>query len=338
MGILDGQIALITGAGRGIGREEALFFAAEGAKVVVNDPGVTPDGSGGDTSIAAAVVAEIKSAGGSAVANTDSVSDWQGAKRMVDIAVDAFGDLHIVVNNAAISRPRALVNMTEEEFDDVIAVKLKGTFAVNHWAASYWRERYLAGDRVKRAIINTSSSAGLNSPYPLNTNYAAANAGVGAMTILHSLELGRYGARVNCISPGARTRLSLDLPAGVQSLTGRDTPAPEAYDPWHPIHQAVVAAYLASSDCPLTGQVLTVRGSTVTVTNNWSLGEYVSKDNAGWTVDELACTLNKLHFEDPFDMLIYLSRVYGATSREQLQQLINTILDNDEQPEPKKTS
>ena len=335
MGILDGQIALITGSGRGIGREEALFFASEGAKVVVNDPGVTSDGSGGDASVAATVVDEIKSSGGFAVANTDSVSDWKGAKRMVDTAIETFGDLNIVINNAAISRPRALVNMAEEEFDDVIAVKLKGTFAVNHWAARYWRGRYLAGDRVNRAI-NTSSSAGLNSPYPLNTNYAAANAGVGAMTILHSLELGRYGVRVNCISPGARTRLSLDLPAGVQSLTGRETPAPETYDQWHPIHQAVVAAYLASSDCPLTGQVLTVRGSNVTLTNNWSLGKHVSKENAGWTVEELAHAMSKLDFEDPFDKLFYLTRVYGATNREQLQQLINMILDNDEQPELKK--
>ncbi len=338
MGTLDGRIALITGSGRGIGREEALFFAAEGAKVVVNDPGVAPDGSGTDTSVAAAVVAEINVAGGTAVASTDSVSDWQGARRMVDTAVDAFGGLHIVVNNAAISRPRALVNMTEEEFDDVVAVKLKGTFAVSRWAARYWRERYEAGDRADRAIVNTSSSAGLNSPYPLNTNYAAANAGVGAMTMLHSLELGRYGVRVNCISPGARTRLSLDLPAGVQSLTRQDTPAPGAFDPWHPVHQAVVAAYLSSADCPLSGQVLTVRGSTVTATHNWSLGEQVSKENAGWTVGELARALGKLPFEDPFDKLIYLSRVYGATSREQIQQLLNTILDNDERPEPGKAS
>lgn len=333
MGILDGRVALITGAGRGIGREEALFFAAEGAKVVINDPGVAPDGKGGDTSVAAAVVAEIIAAGGTAVANADSVSHWQGAKRMVDTAIDAFGDLHIVVNNAAISRPRALVNMTEEEFDAVVAVKMKGTFAVSHWAARYWRARHEAGERVDRAIVNTSSSTGLNSPYPLNTNYAAANAGVGAMTILHSLELGRYGVRVNGISPGARTRLSLDLPAGIQSLTGREAPGPDAFDPWHPIHQAVVVAYLASADCPLTGQVLTVRGSTVTITHNWSLGEHVSKEDARWTVDELACALGKLPFEAPIDKLVYLSRVYGAGSREQLQQLINAFLDNDERAE-----
>lgn len=333
MGILDGRVALITGAGRGIGRAEALYFAAEGAQVVVNDIGVSSDGSGGDTSIAASVAAEIHAAGGSAVANTDSVTDWQGAKRMVDTAIDAFGDLHVVVNNAAISRPRALVNMTEDEFDAVVAVKLKGTFAVSHWAARYWRERYEAGDRADRAIVNTSSSTGLNSPYPLNTNYAAANAGVGAMTILHSLELGRYGVRVNGISPGARTRLSLDLPAGVDSLTARDRPAPGAYDPWDPIHQAVVVAHLASADCPLTGQMLTVRGSTVAITRNWSVGEHVSKENAGWTVDELGRALGRLAFESPYDTLVYLARVYGVTSREHVQQLINTFLDNDEQSE-----
>lgn len=221
MGSLDGRVALVTGAGRGIGREEALFFAAEGAEVVVNDPGVSPDGSGGD----AVVVDEIHARGGTAVASTDSVSDWQGARRIVDTAAETFGDLHIVVNNAAVSRPRALVNMTEEEFDDVVAVKLKGTYAVSRWAARYWRQRYEAGVRADRAIVNTSSTSGLDSPYPLNTNYAAANAGVGAMTIVHSLELGRYGVRVNCLSPGARTRLSLDLPAGLQSLT-QETPEP----------------------------------------------------------------------------------------------------------------
>ncbi|HHX44986.1 MAG TPA: SDR family NAD(P)-dependent oxidoreductase [Chloroflexi bacterium] len=333
MGILDGRVALITGAGRGIGRAEALYFAAEGAQVVVNDIGVSSDGSGGDTSIAASVAAEIHAAGGSAVANTDSVTDWQGAKRMVDTAIDAFGDLHVVVNNAAISRPRALVNMSEAEFDAVVAVKLKGTFAVSHWAARYWRERYEAGDRADRAIINTSSSAGLNSPYPLNTNYAAANAGVGAMTILHSLELARYGVRVNGISPGARTRLSLDLPAGVDSLTARDRSAPGSYDPWDPIHQAVVVAHLASAACTLTGQMLTVRGSTVAITRNWSVGEHVSKENAGWTVEELGRALGRLTFESPFDTLVYLARVYGVSDREQVQQLINRFLDNDEQSE-----
>ncbi|NBE92350.1 SDR family NAD(P)-dependent oxidoreductase [Nonomuraea sp. KC401] len=337
MGSLDGRVALITGAGRGIGREEALFFAAEGAKVVVNDPGVAIDGRGGDASVADAVVDEIVAAGGTAVANIDSAADWRGAERIVETALDAFGDLHIVVNNAAISRPRALVNMTEDEFDDVIAVKLKGTFAVSRWAARYWREQYESGPRADRVIVNTSSTSGLDSPYPLNTNYAAANAGVGAMTIVHSLELGRYNVRVNCLSPGARTRTSRDLPAGLKSLTG-DTPDHATYDPWHPVHQAVVAAYLAGAGCPLTGQILTVRGSAVTANRNWSLGEQVSKENAGWTVEELAHALEGLTFEDRFDKLAYIRQAYGATDREQLQLLLNTILDNDEGSAPTRSA
>lgn len=153
------------------------------------------------------------------------------------------------------------------------------------------------------------------------------------MTIVHSLELGRYGVRVNCISPGARTRQSLHLPGGLKSLT-QDTPAPGAYDPWDPIHQAVVAAYLATANCPLSGQVLTVRGSTVTVNHNWSLGDHVSKDNAGWTVPELARALEKLPIEDHFDKLAYVRRAYNITSREQLQHLLNAILDTDEHPKP----
>ncbi|MFC0114945.1 SDR family NAD(P)-dependent oxidoreductase [Kibdelosporangium aridum] len=243
MGALAGRVVLITGAGRGIGRAEALFFAAEGAKVVVNDPGVEPDGTGGDAAVAAAVAEEIVARGGEAVANTDSVSDWNGAQRMVQAAIDTFGDLHVVVNNATIKADRAMTTMTESQFDDVVAVKLKGTFAVSRWAARYWQAQYAAGIRVDRAIVNTSSGSGLVNPLPGQANYAAANAGVAAMTISNALELARHGVRVNCISPSmARTRLTLEVP-GVNA-------DPQAIAP--------VAAYLATEDCPLTGQVLGV--------------------------------------------------------------------------------
>src|SRR5690606_1888913 len=161
MGSLDGQVALITGAGRGIGRQEALFFASEGAKVVVNDPGVTPEGTGGDPGVAESVAREIRAAGGDAVANADDVTDWDGARRMVETAVEAFGDLHVVVNNAAIQRRRALVNMTEDEFDAVLAVHLKGTFAVTRWAARHWRDQ---GNSSDRAVVNTVSASGLLMP------------------------------------------------------------------------------------------------------------------------------------------------------------------------------
>ena len=221
MGSLDGRVALITGAGRGIGREEALFFAAEGARVVVNDPGVAPDGTGGDAGVAEAVVAEIRAAGGEAVANTDDVADWEGARRMVAAAVTAFGDLHAVVNNAGNQRRRALVMMTEEEFDAVVGVHLKGTFAVSRWAARYWRDR---GDRADRAIVNTVSHSGLSNPGPTQSNYAAAKAGVAAMTTVHAIELARLGVRVNCVSPSmARTRLTAELP-------GMAGAAPGAFD------------------------------------------------------------------------------------------------------------
>lgn len=243
MGALAGRVVLITGAGRGIGRAEALFFAAEGAKIVVNDPGVEPDGTGGDAAIAAAVAEEIVARGGEAVANTDSVSDWDGAQRMVQAAIDTFGDLHVVVNNATIKADRAMTTMTESQFDDVVAVKLKGTFAVSRWAARYWQAQHAAGIRVDRAIVNTSSGSGLVNPLPGQANYAAANAGVAAMTISNALELARHGVRVNCISPSmARTRLTLEVP-GVNA-------DPQAIAP--------VAAYLATEDCPLTGQVLAV--------------------------------------------------------------------------------
>ncbi|GII94311.1 SDR family NAD(P)-dependent oxidoreductase [Sinosporangium siamense] len=324
MGSLDGRVILITGAGRGIGREEALLFAAEGAKIVVNDPGVDIDGSGGDGGVAATVVEEIRDHGGEAVANTDSVADWRGAERMVGAALEAFGDLHVVVNNATIERNRGIADLSEEDFDDVVAVKLKGTFAVTHWAARYWREQYHAGVRADRAVVNTSSGSGLLNPLPLQTNYASGNAGVAAMTVVAALELGRYGVRVNCISPSmARTRLTLEVP-------GMDR-KPEAgeFDPLHPATSAPIAAYLATEACALTGQVLSVRGGTVAVNHGWSRGAHVQREG-GWTVAELADEVGKLPMVDPFDHLAeVLGKALGVGGRDQLQAMINNLLDQD---------
>lgn len=319
MGTLKGRIALVTGAGRGIGRAEARLLAAEGASVIVNDLGVAPDGSGGDTSVAREVADEINATGANAIANTDSVSDFSGAERMVNAAIEAFGDLHIVVNNAAVSRPRSLVNMTEEQFDDVMAVKAKGTFAVSHWAAQHWRARYDAGDRVDRSIINTSSASGLDSLYPLNTNYAAANAAVAAMTVIHSLELHRYNVRVNCLSPGSRTRLSANLPGGLQSQT-RQT---EDFDRWDPAHQAVVVAHLARPDCRLSGQVLTVRGSSVIQTNGWTLGAKIDNGDDHWSIDGLAAAMKQLPADDPFSRIEHLLTAYGIGGIEQMNALMD---------------
>lgn len=322
MGSLDGRVVLITGAGRGIGREEALLFAAEGAKVVVNDPGVSIDGTGGDTGVAAAVVEEITARGGQAVASTDSVADWDGARRMVETALRSFGDLHVVVNNATIERNMGLTDLSEEDFDDVLAVKLKGTFAVTRWAARHWRDRFLAGERADRAVVNTSSGSGLLNPLPAQASYAAGNAGAAALTVVAALELGRYGVRVNCISPSmARTRLTLGVPGMSQE------PPAAPFDPLNPAVNAPVAAYLASAACPLTGQVLSVRGGTVAVNHGWSLGGHIHKDGL-WSVEELAERVRELPTDDPFDKLAQaLSGALGTTGRAELQTMINALLD-----------
>jgi NAD(P)-dependent dehydrogenase (short-subunit alcohol dehydrogenase family) len=282
---LDGRVALITGAGRGIGRAEALFFAAEGARVVVNDRGVERDGTGTDTGIAEAVVDEIRDMGGKAIPNSDDVTDWEGGRRMVEATLDAFGDLHVLVNNAGIERTAALENMTEDEFDSVIAVNLKGTFVVSRWAAHHWRgQADQHGTGVDRVIINTASGSGLTQPLPLQSNYAASKAAVGAMTIVHALELSRLGVRVNCLSPSMiRTRTSVDVVPGLG-----DTAPDGQFDPRDPMRMAPVAAYLATAGCPMTGQFLAVRGGTVTLLRNWSRGGQVQRDDSPWTVAELA--------------------------------------------------
>src|SRR3982751_618239 len=194
MGALDGRVAIITGAGRGIGREHALLFAQEGAKVVVNDLGGAMDGSGDDRTPAQEVVAEIKAMGGEAVANADNVADWEGGQRLVNAAIEAFGDLHVLVNNAGILRDRVLVNMTEEEWDAVIHVHLKGHFVPTRWAAAYWREQAKAGKEVKASVINTSSTSGLLGN-PGQTNYGAAKSGIATFSQIAAQELSRYGAR-----------------------------------------------------------------------------------------------------------------------------------------------
>lgn len=281
--MLEGRIAIITGGGRGIGREHALLFASLGAKVVVNDLGGATDGSGEDVSAAQAVVDEIVAAGGQAVASTHSVSDFADAKRIVDTALEAYGDLHVVVNNAGILRDRMLVSMTEPEFDDVIAVHLKGTFNVSRHAADHWREQAKAGSEIDRAIVNTSSGAGLHGN-PGQTNYAAAKAGIAAMTIVNSLELKRYHVRANCIAPIARTRLTLQTP-GMTDVMQKQLFDPENISP--------VVAYLASADCPFNGQVFSVYGGSVGIYAGWSIAEEVTTEDR-WEVHDLAKAMDSL--------------------------------------------
>jgi NAD(P)-dependent dehydrogenase (short-subunit alcohol dehydrogenase family) len=289
MGVLDGRVAIITGAGRGLGREHALLFAAEGAKVVVNDLGGAPDGGGSDQTAAEQVVAEIKTMGGDAVANADDVADWDGGKALIDAAVDTFGRLDILVNNAGILRDRVLINMSEAEWDDVVRVHMKGHFVPTRWAATYWREQVKAGEDVKANLIHTSSTSGLLGN-PGQTNYGAAKAGIGSFSIICAKELARYGVRSNCISPAARTRLTEATP-GLGEIVKPPDDA-ETFDVWDPANVSPLVAYLATADCPFTGETFYVQGGTVKLMEPWHIGDGVEQPER-WTIDGLREALAK---------------------------------------------
>ncbi len=264
-GLCDGRVVIVTGAGRGIGREHALMLASEGAKVVVNDLGGEVDGTGGDQSPAQQVVEEIKGMGGEAIANGDDVSDWEGSQRMVNMAIQTFGGLDAVVNNAGILRDRMLTNMTEAEWDAVIKVHLKGTFAPSRWAAAYWRERTKAGETNDGRIINTSSVSGIYGN-PGQTNYGAAKAGIAAFTIIAAQEMARYGVTVNAIAPGALTRMTENL-GGMGSLEG------EAREAMSPRWIAPIVTWLCSAEsAPVTGRVFEATGNILGVAEMWRRG------------------------------------------------------------------
>jgi len=290
MGALDGRVAIITGAGRGIGREHALLFAHEGAKVVVNDLGGAMDGTGDDRTPAEQVVDEIRAMGGEAIANADNVAEWEGGKRMVDAAIEAFGDIHVLVNNAGILRDRVLVNMSEQEWDAVIQVHLKGHFVPTRHAAAHWREQTKAGKTVKASVINTSSTSGLLGN-PGQSNYGAAKAGIGAFTIICAQELSRYGVRVNGIAPAARTRLTESTPGLGDMVRAPDDPG--RFDIWDPANVSPFVAYLATESCPATGKVFFVQGGTVKLMTGWAMAEGVEKADR-WTVAELEVEMTKL--------------------------------------------
>jgi NAD(P)-dependent dehydrogenase (short-subunit alcohol dehydrogenase family) len=288
MGSLDGRVAIITGAGRGIGREHALFFAAEGAKLVINDLGGANDGTGSDLTPAQQVVAEIEALGGEAIANGDNVADWEGAQRLVNSAIEAFGDLDILVNNAGILRDRVIVNMTEEEWDAVIAVHLKGHFAPTRWAATYWREQHKAGVTKPRNLVHTSSTSGLFAN-PGQANYGAAKTGIATFSQIAAKELARYNVKSNTIAPGARTRLTLATPG----LGDVMQPKEGAFDLWDPANISPLVAYLSSADCAFTGETFLVQGGNVTMIESWARGASVDRD-AKWTVPELTAALAPL--------------------------------------------
>jgi len=290
MGALDGRVAIITGSGRGIGREHALLFAQEGAKVVINDLGGAIDGSGDDRTPAQQVVDEIKAMGGEAVANADNVADWEGGQRLIQTAIDTFGDLHILVNNAGILRDRVLVNMTEDEWDSVIHVHLKGHFIPTRFAAAYWREQTKAGKTVKANVVNTSSTSGLLGN-PGQTNYGAAKAGIAAFSVIAAMELERYGVRVNSIAPAARTRMTEATPG-----LGEVVKAPEdasKFDIWDPANVSPMVAYLATENLPFTGRVFFVQGGKVQNMTPWQMAETID-NNDRWTVAELETEVKKL--------------------------------------------
>jgi NAD(P)-dependent dehydrogenase (short-subunit alcohol dehydrogenase family) len=284
MGALDGRVAVITGAGRGIGREHALLFAREGASVVVNDLGGTNDGEGADIGPAQEVVEEITSAGGKAVANTDNVADWDGARAVIQQAVDEFGGLDVLVNNAGILRDAFIAGMTEAQWDAVIAVHLKGHFAPLRHAAEYWKSRSKAGDPVNAAVINTSSASGTFMPNAGQVNYGAAKAGIAALTLVAAQELDRYGVRVNAIAPIARTRLTLATP-GMGAMFAQEVPEGE-FDAFSPANISPVVAYLAGEKCPLNGKVLAVQGGAIFELNGWTGGRTV-ETGGPWTVEGL---------------------------------------------------
>src|SRR5438552_529688 len=268
MALLDGKVAIVTGAGHGIGRGEAMELAKEGARVVVNDLGGSVAGEGADKRAAEEVADLIRSRGGEAAANYDDVADWNGAKSLLDQAVDAFGKVDVLVNNAGILRDKMIFSMTEDDFDAVLRVHLKGTFAMTHHASVYWRERSKAGDQPRAAIVNTVSSAGLQGNVG-QANYGSAKAAIAALTVITSLELSRYGVRANAIAPGGMTRMSGSV---VKDMELKEPEEYQEFNPMNPANSAPMVAWLASDDAlHVTGQVFRAVGSTIARYQPWTL-------------------------------------------------------------------
>lgn len=288
MSALNGRVAVITGAGRGIGREHALLFASQGASVVVNDLGGSNAGEGSDSGPAHEVVAEIEAAGGRAVANTANVATWDGAKSLVHQAIDEFGRLDVVVNNAGILRDGFIPTMAESDWDAVIAVHLKGHFAVLRHAAEYWKAQSKAGDRPNASVINTASGSGTTIPNAGQANYGSAKAAIAALTLVAADELERYGVRVNAIAPIARTRLTLATP-GMGALMAEPWDEGEV-DLFSPANISPLVAYLATEKCPITGRVYAVQGGAISQLAGWHDVETIETDGL-WQLDDIAARL-----------------------------------------------
>ncbi|WP_431955897.1 SDR family oxidoreductase [Nocardia lijiangensis] len=292
MGALEGKVAVITGAGRGIGREHALLFASEGARVVVNDLGGSNAGEGTDPGPAQQVVEEIVAAGGKAIANTDDIASWEGARNLVHQAVSELGGLDIVVNNAGILRDVFIAGMDEAQWDAVIAVHLKGHAAVLHHAAAYWKSQSKAGNQPNAAVVNTASASGTTIPNAGQANYGAAKAGIAALTLVAADELARYGVRVNAIAPIARTRLTLATPGMGEMMAAEAEAAEEAggFDAFSPANISPLVAYLASEKCPITGKVFAVQGGAISELAGWHDVKTIETEGP-WLLDDIAARL-----------------------------------------------
>jgi NAD(P)-dependent dehydrogenase (short-subunit alcohol dehydrogenase family) len=290
------RVVIVTGAGRGIGRGHALEFARQGAKVVVNDLGASVDGSGSSDGPAGEVVDEIRANGGQAIANGENVADFDGAGRLVQAAIDEFGKLDVVVNNAGILRDRMLVNMSEAEWDAVIAVHLKGTFGPAHHAANHWRARTKAGEEpadVHGRIINTSSPSGLYGNVG-QANYGAAKAGIASFTVIAAMELGRYGVTANAIAPVALTRMTEDLGMGKRAEEHAKEAEADAFNPFGADNIAPLVVWLGSVESDgVTGRVFNVNGGRIAVAEGWAAGPSVDK-GARWDPEELGAVVPEL--------------------------------------------
>jgi NAD(P)-dependent dehydrogenase (short-subunit alcohol dehydrogenase family) len=282
--MFEGRVAIVTGAGRGLGREHALLLASEGAAVVVNDLGGSTDGSGSDAGPASEVHDEIVATGGSAVANTDDVSDWDGAGRLVQQAIDSFGRLDVLINNAGILRDRMLVNLAEDEWDVVMRVNAKGHAAPLRHAAAYWREQAKEHGSVSAAVVNTSSPSGLFANVG-QANYGAAKMAVAGLTMIAAKELARYGVRVNAIAPAARTRL-----LGPGSSAPTDT---DVFDRMDPGNVSPFVVYLASDQCTMTGRCFVVYGGMVSLVEPWKATAKIEQEGK-WTLDDLVARAPEL--------------------------------------------
>jgi NAD(P)-dependent dehydrogenase (short-subunit alcohol dehydrogenase family) len=301
-GLCDGRVVVVTGAGRGLGRAHALAFASEGARVVVNDLGVELDGTSARSGPADDVVEEIRAAGGEAAANSDDIADWDGAARLVRSAIEAFGDLHVLVNNAGFVRDRMFANLEEDEWDAVTRVHLKGHAAPSRHAAGYWRDRAKAGEAVDARIVNTSSGAGLLGSVG-QAAYSAAKAGIAGLTLVQAAELGRYGVTANAIAPSARTRMTEGVFTEMMA-----TPT-SGFDAMDPANVSPLVVWLGSSDSrDVTGRVFEIEGGKVSVADGWHHGPTRDRGER-WAPSELGSVVRDLlgELRDP-------DPVYGSSS------------------------